>query len=435
MNCDPSLELRAHMNLRSGRAGKTVFLTLCVMGLFAILSSTMSKTLLNPFAVLLQAPTGWSGLVGAASTVPGILVSLPVSSLSDVCGRKKFLLVSGFVFASAPFLYLFTSAWWQLILVRFYHGFATAVFVPVAEASLAEMFPGQRGERMSLFTSATYVGRSVAPFLGGYILFSTASSSDPLYNYHLMYLAVGAAGLVAFVMALLFLAERTSQTITVSKSQLTLRRFYAGWNALAKDHSVLLVSLVQASLYYSYGVVDYFLSGYLKNTLHFDFFSTAAVSGSIILLAIFVRVYMGRLSDRIGRRTPIIIGLVVCSAPLVALPYTSDLRIILLLSLVYGFGFATATASTCPLITELAPSQFVGASTGFLDTMMDVGQTIGPIVGGFILGTSLGYAGLFMSSTMVLLFACIVFGLSKNPKKKIETAVSALDEHVTNQDS
>jgi MFS family permease len=99
-------------------------------------------------------------------------------------------------------------------------------------------------------------------------------------------------------------------------------------------------------------------------------------------------------------------------------PFTSDLGIILLLSLVYGFGFATVTASTCPLMTELAPRQLVGASTGFLDTMMDVGQTIGPIVGGFILGTSLGYVGLFLSPTMVLLFACVVFAVSKVARRR-----------------
>jgi DHA1 family multidrug resistance protein-like MFS transporter len=406
------------LNLASDRLGKSIFWTICIMGLFAILSSTMSKTFLNPFALALNTPSDWSGFVGAASTIPGILVSLPASSLSDVYGRKKFLLVSGFVFASAPFLYLFISTWWQLMLVRFYHGFATAIFVPVAEASMAETFPAQRGERISLFTSATYVGRSIAPFLGGYIMFSTASASDPLYNYHLTYLAVAAAGLVAFIMSLLFLAERRPPKVTVSKSRRPLRQIYTGWGTLAKNRSVLIVSLVQASLYYSYGTVDYFLAGYLNKTLKFDFFSTAAVSGSIIVLAIFVKSYMGRLSDRTGRRKPIILGLIICSAPLVAMPYSSDLRIILLLSLIYGFGFATATASTPALITELAPSQLVGTSTGFLDTMMDVGQTIGPIVGGFILGTSLGYPGLFLSPVIIMLFACLVFALSRIARKK-----------------
>jgi len=53
---------------------------------------------------------------------------------------------------------------------------------------------------------------------------------------------------------------------------------------------------------------------------------------------------------------------------------------------------------------------------GFLDTIMDVGQTIGPIISGLILTTSLQYAGLFPSLTFVLLFSAIIFVLSGTGK-------------------
>jgi MFS family permease len=387
---------------------------LCIMGLFAILSSTMSKTLLNPLATILRAPTDWSGLIGAASTIPGILVSLPASSLSDVYGRRRFLLMAGFVFATAPFFYLFINAWWQLALVRFYHGFATAIFVPVAEASMVEMFPAKRGERISLFTSATYIGRGIAPFLGGYILFATGRDNDPLYNYHIMYMIVGSAGLAAFIMTLLLLAGKKQPLNTRRPSSAeALKHLYRGWGTIARNRAVLMVSLIQASLYYAYGAVDYFLSGYLKDTLHFDYFSAAAVTGSLIVLAILVRPYMGRLSDRRGRRFPVIVGLVTSAISLVAVPFFSDLPVLFLLALIYGFGFATATASTTALVTELSPKELIGTSTGFLDTVMDIGQTAGPIVSGFVLGTYLGYYAMFPSLSIVLLFACAVFVFSK----------------------
>ena len=65
--------------------GRSVFLMLCFMGFFALLSSTMSKSpVLKPFANSLGTPTDWLGVVAAASTIPGILVSLPAASLSDI---------------------------------------------------------------------------------------------------------------------------------------------------------------------------------------------------------------------------------------------------------------------------------------------------------------------------------------------------------------
>jgi MFS family permease len=78
----------------------------------------------------------------------------------------------------------------------------------------------------------------------------------------------------------------------------------------------------------------------------------------------------------------------------------------------YGFGFATVTASTSPLISELVPKERVGTSMGFLATTMDIGQTLGPIIGGFTLATSLQYVGVFVTLAFVVLLSCIVFAVS-----------------------
>src|SRR4030066_1463465 len=208
--------------LRAKWTQKAFFAVICIMGLFAILSSTMSKNpVLKPFATSLGTPDDLLGIVASASTIPGILISLPVASLSDVFGRRKVLLFAAFVFASAPFLYLGVNSWWTLALVRFYHGFATAIFIPVAEASIATLFPTKRGERISLFNSATAVRRALAPFLGGYILFATSKS------FFTLYVAVGIAGVTAFVIALLFLPEKRTFTTELPPEVKSPRKMFS----------------------------------------------------------------------------------------------------------------------------------------------------------------------------------------------------------------
>jgi len=390
----------------------STFWTLCIMGFFAILSSTMSKSpVLKPLSLSLGTPADLVGVVAAASTIPGVLISLPAGSLSDILGRKKFLLMAGFVFASAPFLYLLITVWWQLILVRFYHGFATAIFVPVAEASIAEIFPAKRGERISLFSSVTYVGRVIAPVLGGYILFATVD------NFYILYLAVSVAGVTALILGLIFLVER-KQTMVFRQASAkeTVGRMFQGWKDVAKNRGVLAVSFVQACLYYVYGSVEFYLAGYLPEVVHLDKFLTGVIITSIIGVAIFARPYVGRISDKIGRRTPIVLGCIVSGLPLLVVPLVADFWVLLLLVIVYGFGFATVTASAPALISELVPKDTVGTSMGFLDTIMDVGQSIGPIISGLILATSLQYIGLFFSLTFILLLSCsvfMVFGMGK----------------------
>ncbi len=397
------------MSLQMNKAGSRVFFTLCIMGFFAILSSTMSKSpVLKPFSLSLGTPTDWTGVVAAASTIPGILVSLPAASFSDIYGRKKILLVAGLVFASAPFLYLLVTMWWHLILVRFYHGFATAIFVPVAEASIAELFPTKRGERISLFSSATYIGRLIAPALGGYILLVTAK------NFNVLYIAVGVAGATAVFMALPFLLEKTrSAVVQQNENKETVKELLHGWRTVARGYGVLMVSFVQACQYYAYGAVEFFLAGYLPEIAHLNEFSTGAIITSIIGIAIFAKPYMGRLSDRVGRRTPIVAGCIISGLPLFVIPFVDDFWILLLLVLVYGFGFATVTSSTSALISDLVPKELVGTSMGFLDTIMDVGQTLGPVISGIILATSLHYAGVFPSLSIILISASVVFALSK----------------------
>jgi MFS family permease len=387
------------------------FWALCTVGLFAILSSTMSKNpVLNPFARALSTPDSLLGFVAAASTIPGILISLPAGSLSDRFGRRKILVLSGVIFASAPFFYLFVTVWWHLVIVRFYHGFATAIFVPVANAFVADMFPDKRGERISLFSSATTIGRTIAPFLGGYILFITN------YGFHELYLAVGIAGVTAFATALLLLKEDTQTSGVTQDKSSTI----SGWITVARNPRIIVVGVVEAAQYYVFGAVEFFFIGYLIEVAKFDPFSFSVISGAQLVMIPLVKPFMGKLSDKIGRKTPIVVGTLISAAALVAIPFTTLFAFLLLVSIFYGIGFSLVTSSTPALVSELSEQNLVGTSMGFLSMIMDVGQTLGPIITGFVLAASLSYSFSFSSLSIILLAACAVFavtGIAQNRKR------------------
>lgn len=389
----------------SRRAIGYLFWALCIVGFFAILSSTMSKNpVLNPFARVLSTPDSLMGLVAAASTIPGVLISLPAGSLSDILGRRKVLLVSSAVFASAPFLYLLVASWWHLALVRFYHGFATAIFVPVANAFVTELFPNKRGERISLFSSATTLGRISAPFLGGYILLTTN------YNFHQLYVAVGVAGVTAFITAMILLREKPQAAGSEAGSLIQASSgFFQRWATVAEDSRILVTSLVEAAQYYAFGATEFFLVGYLKEIVHLDSLSIGVIMGSQLAVIPLLKPFMGRLSDKLGRRIPIVSGSLVSAIALAAIPFSSQFPLLLAISVAYGIGFSLVTSSTPALVSELTDGSLVGTGMGFLGTIMDVGQTMGPIITGLILATSLGYHGSFAALTAILMSACAIF--------------------------
>jgi MFS family permease len=396
---------------------ENVFLIVCIMGFLAILSSTMSKSPVLPyFADYLKTPQSWQeGLVFSASTIPGILISLPAGSLSDIVGRRKVLVVSGFLFASAPFFYLFVNIWWELALVRFYHGFATGMFVPVAQAMIAEAYPARRGERISLFSSVTTIGRSLAPLLGAYILIVTNPGLEvgQYTNFQGLYVAVGAAGTAAFITALPFLRGNKPAAKLGASGKIAFDRVAQGWISLARTRGVLVVSLVEAGQYYVYGSVESYLVKYMKDFTAIGGFPQGVVLFSLVIIVMLSKPFIGRFSDRAGRRTPIVLGCVVSSIPLVLMPLSTQFPILLVLAMIYGLGFSMVTSSTPAMVSEFVPIEKVGGAMGFISTLMDVGQTFGPIVCGFILGASLGYISLFASLSLVLMVTVFMFALVK----------------------
>ena len=116
-----------------------------------------------------------------------------------------------------------------------------------------------------------------------------------------------------------------------------------------------------------------------------------------------------------GRNKPILAGILASCVLVAAIPFTTQFSLLFLLAVGYGVSFATVLSSTSPMVCDLVPATLVGASMGFLSTMMDLGQTIGSIVSGVIFATSLQYAGLFLSLSFLLIVSIVVFVL---PKKK-----------------
>ncbi len=378
------------------------YAALCVTGFFAILSSTMSKSpVLAPFAESLGTPVYLMGFVASASTIPGLLASLPAGSLSDRLGRGKMIAVAGIIFATAPFLYLFVTTPYQLIMVRFYHGFATAILVPVANAAIVEMYPESKGQSVSTFSSSTAVGRAIAPTLGGYMLLVTVS------NYHELYIVVGVFGVLTLAAAAGLRGRRESYEAPVSNGA-TPGSAVKGSIEVALNRGIVATSLVEAAQYYTYGAFEFYVVLYAQS-LNIDTFRVGIVLAAEIATFVVGKPILGGLSDRIGRGRPIVLGLVVGGVTMFAAQFAVTFYQLVLIAVLYGLGFSLVTSSTPPLVSELARKELYGVAMGFLGTIMDVGQVLGPIVTGFILAAGYGYSGSFMSLGLLLFSAAIIF--------------------------
>src|SRR5688572_14567923 len=212
-------------------ASRYFFVVIAATGALAIFSSTLSKTPVLPlFASDLGATPVEIGWIVIASTIPGILISFPAGAISDFFGKRRVIIVSLVVFATAPFLYLLVTESWQLRAVRFYHGFATAIFNTVATAALAAQYPERRAAVLSTYSSITIVGRSIAPFLGGFLI--------SVANFHSVYWACAISGVIALAVGLMLPAERTRMPSAVQ-----IPRFFAALLDVLSSRAIVLTSI------------------------------------------------------------------------------------------------------------------------------------------------------------------------------------------------
>ncbi len=344
------------------------------------------------------------GYVIAASTVPGILVSMFAGRLSDVYGRKKLLLISTIIFASAPFFYLFAFNIWILIIIRFYHGFSTAIFVPVATAAIAESYPEKKGKYISSFSSITLVGRFLAPLTGGAILFITN------YYYYGVYIGCAISGTIALSLTLLLYRIRhqdSEHTEPANKSSLTIKEFLKGFKKVLSNKGILTTSFVQASQYFAYGIVEAYVILY-ADSLNFDAWIIGVIPAILTLMLVVFKPLMGSISDKMGRRLIIIVGLLFGGGISLLIPFTTDYLWIILILCGFGIGMAMVISSTAAYVSDISKREDYGTAIGTLSTIMDIGQTIGPILSGYVI-IVFSFGGVFVMVGVVLLFAALIF--------------------------
>jgi MFS family permease len=377
------------------------FVLLCVISTLAYLSYNLIRTPLLPlFAQDLGATPEWIGFIVAASTMTGVVFKFPAGTLSDLLGRRRMLLLGTIVFSFAPFFYFFVHQIWQLILLRFFHGFATAIFAPVALTVVADMFKTTRGESLGWYSSANQLGKMIGPMIGGYLLVFGSFST-----------AFGLCTVLGVVIFSLFFGlrlpdHRAAMEISNGLKELS-PRFMKGLREMLSDSRILLTSSMEALEMLAGGALMAFLpiyaSGVGRNPGEIGLLF--GIQGISMLLS---RPLMGRISDRHGRRRMIIGGLILCTFSFALIPFYQGFIPLLILAGLFGLGEAIATSSTSALVADLCHERSLGSAMGIFGAIMDVGHASGPLFFGLLIA-AWGYTWAFLIFSVILLLGVLIF--------------------------
>jgi Na+/melibiose symporter-like transporter len=192
--------------------------------------------------------------------------------------------------------------------------------------------------------------------IGGLILFATASFTAS-------YLLVGVLGVLALGMALLVPETETKTTRAEISLPARAAEFRDGLRDVITTPAVLAAAAVEATMYLGFGAFLGFLPFYAR-TVGLNDGAIAVVLAVQLTIALLAKPLTGNLSDRLGRKPVIVLGLFASAAALPLIFRTTSFAGFVAVVPLLGLGVAAVTPATNALIADLVAARRLGPGWG-----------------------------------------------------------------------
>ncbi|MDP7628743.1 MAG: MFS transporter [SAR202 cluster bacterium] len=361
----------------------------------------MGKTPLLPiFAASLGASDSFIGLIISVSTLTGMIFKPVIGFLSDIWGRRSWLLVGTAFFTFMPFVYTFVDSTQTLFTVRLVHGFATAVYGPVSLAYVAERAHDNKGELLGWFGIAKTSGYVIGPLSAGLLLMYL----DPEEVFTL----IGILSSAAFIPVLLLAENKPSaqnpRVLSLPRKFLSAIRFGAGssvvWISGALEGWVYMAVYAVKAFLPIYGLAE-----------GFNVFQVGIFFAVQELVHIVINPLGGRLGDKFGYLLTVVAGMVVIAGAIFYIPSAKQLVALLTTASVIGVAQALIFPSTLAMISIRFTGQGIATGMAISGSLKNAGKIAGPIIAGLLITmfdydvTLRGMGLLLASSALVLVIA------------------------------
>jgi MFS family permease len=343
--------------------------------LFIGFSLVMGMGLASAFLPILALDLDPSGiLVGyvmSAWFLARVFIELPSGVISDRIGRRRLFIVGIALAAIGSLVCATASSIYLLIIGRGLWGFGAALFFLNNTAILLDLFKAEiRGRALGTFQGIEFVGSLIGAPIGAFL----ASVIGYLAVFYVTFAVSCVSLILAFTSKQLKEIEQSTVGSTIEPSIQSSLKSLMDWNILG----VCMVCF--SRMFIMVGVMATVFPLYLYETLGFDVNLIGVISAVRTGGFIIATVASGFFSDRWGRKTVILAGLLIEIPCLVIYTLLYSVDLILLLGIIDALGAGLVSATLTVFLSEIVQPQFRGISIGLYRTFMDVGGITGPII-------------------------------------------------------
>jgi MFS family permease len=326
-----------------------------------------------------QLPSPWFPLpdsvrVGLLISLYGLVTSVfqPVmGALSDRLSRRKPFIQSGLALMGIGTLaFSFAGQFSQLLLLRALQGIGVALTIPASMALMASATTKQtRGGSMGVYSSMRMVGFAAGPLIGGVLQLH--------FGFNATFYAGTALLLIAMILVQMWVRDVPVEVPTEAPGPFRIidRELLAG-GIIGLGVAMFLM----ASAFSMMGALENEFNARLQQTVLGFSIAFSALTFSRLL----VQIPLGRLSDRVGRKPLILLGLLLMAPATALLGEAGTIVQLTGLRVFQGIASGAIAAPAFALAADLARSGGEGRQMSILTMGFGLGIALGPLIAGVL---------------------------------------------------
>ena len=350
------------------------------------------------------------GLVFSGQAFSMMIASPVWGSLADRWGRK--VMVERAMFGGAIIISImaFVRSGEELVVLRMIQGLITGV-MGATNALVAGAVPrGKTGYAMGLMQVGMGIGLGLGPVIGGLVA--------DAYGYQAAFFITAALLAIAGVVVMFGVDEQFVPRESADKKRLN---FFDAWQRVLTSHGVRLVYLLrfinQTGRIIFIPILPVFIMSLIDNPGRVNSFTGIVLGASSAATALF-SIFLGRVGDRMGHRTIVILCLLCSFAAFFLQSLVSAGWQLLVLQMCYGISLGGTVTGISALLADFTQQGDEGSVYGLDNSILSGARMIGPLLGVGV-AAWLGIRMVFGTAALLYLIACVmaVRGLPKHLSK------------------
>ena len=346
---------------------------------------------------------------------------LPWGMFVDRVGTRRATAAGMSIWSVATVLTALSGGFGSAVLSRLLMGFGEASTYPAGARTIREWMPArERGFATTVFNCGGYAGPAAGSMLMGYLVAKMGWRGG--------FYVSAAIGLVWIVVWLL-VYRRPEDATFIGESERQLILTERGGNALASNSAPLAalmrctslwgLFIVQGCAVYTVYLFLSWLPSYLQAARGLTVLRSGLYTAVPYAVAVPGTIFMGWLSDRLLRKSPVESGrrrylvatMLLCSSCILITPWVKSTGLILALFSFSLTSIGSTVGLNIALLSDLLPNPAnTGRANGFLVTGGNLFGVLAPIATGYVVSTTGSYDTAFLIAGVLLVIgatACL----------------------------